>query len=186
MAALTRPVHLLVVVLLALHSIRLDLTMTDVALLAHISSQTQSNISILQAHGYLNATDAADIQTKLATASASGGRRANNRADNEIVSLAQRLSVSQSMPTPTAPTAPTLQTYQSPPQSPNHQPYQPPYQPPFPPTTLYPPSAPPPAPTYQAPPPPPDNTVRARALWAYNEDGRVKSIHHYPFHPYTH
>jgi len=150
--------------------------MTDVALLAHIISQTQSNISILQAHAYLKATDAADIQTKLATASASGGRRADNRADNnEIVSLAQRLSISPSVPTPTPPTqAPTSQSYQSPPQSPNHQRYQPSYQPPPHPTTLYPPPAGPPVQTHQAPPPPPpsDNAVRARALWAYNEDGR--------------
>lgn len=129
--------------------------MTEAALMAHLLAQTQANISFLQQHGYLNVSDATDIQSKLATASASGGRT-NNRVDSDLASHAQNLGISPPMPTPTPPTASS---------------YQPAYHAPPPPSQY---QSPPPASTYHSPPPPPpqDTTVKARALWSYNEDQR--------------
>lgn len=144
--------------------------MTEAALMAHIIAQTQANVSFLQTHGYLSPSDAADVQNKLATAFTS------KNSTNSLVSMTKNMSISPP-PQPTAQvTAPGR--YQSPPQSPFQPPQSqsPSYQHPTPYNQVspsqpqwQPPSGPPPSSYHSSPPP----NVRARALWAYNEDGRV-------------
>jgi len=147
--------------------------MTEAALMAHIIAQTQANVSFLQTHGYLSPSDAADVQNKLATAFT------RKETTNGLVSLTRNMSIaSPSQPTAQIPSPGVVAPgrYQSPPPQ---SPFQPPQSSPYHQPTPYnqapsqpqwqPPSGPPPTSSYQSPPPP---TVRARALWAYNEDGK--------------
>ncbi|EMD33397.1 hypothetical protein CERSUDRAFT_118000 [Gelatoporia subvermispora B] len=96
------------------------------ALLAHVLSQTQQNISFLASQGHISHADAADIQRRLAAAE-------NNSSPVEASFRNMSLSPPVAEPAP----APA-----------------------------------PPAPFQRNIPPPPARTQRARALWAYNEDGR--------------
>lgn len=150
-------------------------TMTEAALIAHLISQTQANVSFLQSNGYLSPSDAADVQNKLATAFTP------KSTTNGLVSLTRNMSIT-SPPQPTAqipsPRVSSPGRYQSPPPQ---SPFQPPQSSPYQQSTPYnqgppsqphwqPPAGPPPTSSYQSPPP---LTVRARALWAYNENGKV-------------
>ncbi|PSS05490.1 hypothetical protein PHLCEN_2v3772 [Hermanssonia centrifuga] len=89
------------------------------ALLAHVFSQTQANISFLAAQNYISPTDASELISRLTTAQSRG---------NTDASLANSMQALAVVPTNTG--------------------------------------------RRSAPPPPPPRTQRARAVWAYNEDGR--------------
>ncbi len=93
------------------------------ALLAHVFSQTQANISFLAAQNYISPTDASELISRLTTAQSRG---------NTDASLANSMQALAVVPTNTG--------------------------------------------RRSAPPPPPPRTQRARAVWAYNEDGRVCRI----------
>ncbi|KAI9001523.1 hypothetical protein BD414DRAFT_474925 [Trametes punicea] len=95
------------------------------ALLAHILSQTQQNISFLAAQNYISPTEAAELITRLSQ----GPRASNDSSPDALVSGVNNLAV-------------------APARSPS------------------------PARRVVPPPPPRQSTKRARALWAYNEDGR--------------
>ncbi|KAI0749882.1 SH3 domain-containing protein [Daedaleopsis nitida] len=95
------------------------------ALLAHILSQTQQNISFLAAQNYISPTEAAELITRLSQGSAS--TPATSSTDHLSSSL-QNLAVGPARTPDTGRRVP--------------------------------------------PPPPRINVVKARALWAYNEDGR--------------
>ena len=105
--------------------------MSDSAFVFHLVSQTQANIDFLRTQGYLTVEDAANIQSKLATATVKAPEKSVN------------------LPIP-APQPHTL--------APNHQPN------PFNPLNS-------PQPSQAAP-----SHHRARALWGYNEDGRVRNF----------
>lgn len=102
--------------------------MSDSAFVSHLVSQTRANIDFLHTQGYLTVDDAANIQSKLATATV----KTSDKAVNLPVPAHQ-----QHTPTP------------------GHQPHPP-----------NPPQPPQPTPSYP----------RARVLWAYNEDGRVRNF----------
>lgn len=139
----------------------------------------QANVTFLQTHGYLNPSDAADINNKLSSA----------RADGALAPAMRNMGISPPQPMPQIPMP---GRYQSPPHSPAYPPaqstpysqpqstpYSPPQSPPYnqpsqsspygqPQNQWQPPSG-PPTPSYQGGPP----VTRGKALWAYNEDGRV-------------
>ncbi|OCH89622.1 SH3-domain-containing protein [Obba rivulosa] len=90
------------------------------ALLAHVISQTQQNISFLASQGYISPADAADMTRRL------------SEADNASSPVEAMRNLSLSPPV----------------------------------------AEPAPAPARRGIPPPPPRTQRARAVWAYNDDGR--------------
>ena len=93
------------------------------ALLAHVLSQTQQNISFLASQNYISPTEASELIARLSQ---------SPQADSLAASM-NNLAVSPvRAPSPVRRVIP--------------------------------------------PPPPRTNTKRARALWAYNEDGRVSPI----------
>ncbi|KAI0366337.1 SH3-domain-containing protein, partial [Pilatotrama ljubarskyi] len=96
------------------------------ALLAHILSQTQQNISFLAAQNYISPTEAAELITRLSQRP----RATDDASVNSLASGVNNLAVN-----PARSPSPARRV---------------------------------------VPPPPPrhDNVKRARALWAYNEDGR--------------
>ncbi|KAI0350059.1 SH3-domain-containing protein [Trametes cingulata] len=95
------------------------------ALLAHVLSQTQQNISFLASQNYISPTEAAELITRLSQ----GPRATNDSSLDSLASGVNNLAV-------------------NPARSPS------------------------PARRVIPPPPPRHNVKRARALWAYNEDGR--------------
>ncbi|KAI0648864.1 SH3 domain-containing protein [Trametes meyenii] len=95
------------------------------ALLAHVLSQTQQNISFLASQNYISATDATELITRLTQ----GPRATHDASTDSLTASIHNLSVGP------------LRS---------------------------------PSPARRVVPPPPvrHNTKRARAIWAYNEDGR--------------
>ncbi|THG93160.1 hypothetical protein EW145_g8452 [Phellinidium pouzarii] len=113
------------------------------ALLAHIVSQTRSNVDFLVSQNYLQASDAAGILSKLTSIDDSEG------SSNPVLSIAERTRQLSIIDRNAGAGMP--ERAQSPPKAimPARR------------------NIPPP------PPPPPARTQQARALWDYNENGAV-------------
>jgi hypothetical protein len=101
---------------------------TSGALLNHIFTQTEANISFLASQNYISSQDATDILTRLNTA--------HSRASSDNSSIANSMQALALAPSPAVP---------------------------------------PPA-RRGVPPPPQPRLTQAKAIWGYNEDGRVRTV----------